>query len=115
MIITYEGQQYRFDLNDVTVKQALKIERFMGCSFAEWAKRLQAGEDMRARQVVGWLILHQGGDVPIEDTDFRLAALGEAIDKAVALEAAATAPEGEAVPTVAASTGPAAAGSSPQS
>lgn len=115
MIITYEGQQYSFDLDDTTVRQALKIEKYMGCSFAEWGRRLQAGEDLRARQVLGWLILHPDGAVAIEDTDFKLARLGEALDAAFAAEAQA-AGEGEPVPTGAASTGQApAAASSPES
>lgn len=115
MIIDYEGQQYPFDMDDVTVKQALKIEAFMGCSFAEWGKRLQDGQDLRARQVVGWLILHPDGGVPIEDTDFKMVALGKAIDAAAAAEAAPE--ESGPVPTVAVSTGrtPAAAASSPVS
>lgn len=102
MIITYDGTGYPFDLDDVTVKQAIKIEKFMGCSFAEWGKRLQAGEDMAARQALGWVIL-AGGDlaVPIEDTDFKLVALGNALDEAFAAEAAKEA-AANPVPTVAA-------------
>jgi hypothetical protein len=87
LIIHYDGQDYPFDLDEVTVKKALKIEKYMGCSFAEWGKRLQAGEDMAARQVLGWLILHPAGDVEIEDTDFKLVALGNALDTAFAAEA----------------------------
>lgn len=91
MIITYDGRDYPFDLDDVTVKQAMAIEKFMGCNFAEWGKRLQSGEDMAARQALGWVIL-TGGDrsIPIEDTDFKLVALGNALDKAFAAEAAKT-------------------------
>ena len=103
MIISYEGQEYQFSLDDVTVKQALKIEKFMGCSFADWGKRLQDGSDLRARQALGWLILHPDGGVPIEDTDFKLVALGSAIEAAFAAEEAASGrPE---VPTGAASNG----------
>jgi hypothetical protein len=116
LIIEYDGQAYPFDLDDVTVKQALKIEQYMKCSFAEWGKLLQAGEDMRARQSLGWVILHQGDlAVPIEDTDFKLVALGTALDAAFA---AAAPPEAEPVPTgAAASNGhvPAAASSLPSS
>jgi hypothetical protein len=98
LIITYDGQQYQWDLDDVTVKQALKIEKFMGCSFAEWGEKLQAGTDMRARQALGWLILHPDGGVPVEDTDFKLVHLGKAIDEAFAAEAAKQA-EQKPVPT----------------
>ena len=104
MIIEYEGQLYPYDLDDVTVKQALKIEKFMGCSLTEWGKKLQAG-DLRARQAVGWLILHQGGDTPIEDTDFKMAKLSEAIEKAYAAEEAKQQQDAGPVPTVAASNG----------
>jgi hypothetical protein len=117
LIITYDGQQYQWDLDDVTVKQALKIEKFMGCSFAEWGEKLQRGGDMRATQALGWLILHPDGGVPVEDTDFKLVALGHALDEAFAAEAAKQAPE-TPVPTAAvASNGrkPKAAASSPAS
>lgn len=115
MIIDYDGQSYPFDLDDVTVKQALNIEKFMGCSFADWGKKLQDGQDLRARQVLGWLILHPDDGTAIEDTDFKMVRLGAAIDKAFAAEAAPA--ESGPVPTGAASTGrtPAAAASSPAS
>jgi hypothetical protein len=99
LIINYDGQQYPFDMDDITVKQALKIEKFMGCSFAEWGEKLQAGTDMRARQALGWLILHPDGGVPIEDTDFKLAALAAALDEAFAAEAARQAEKAPPVPT----------------
>jgi hypothetical protein len=104
LIINYDGGQYPFDMDDVTVKQALKIEKFMGCPFAEWGKKLTAGGDMRARQVLGWLILHPDGGTAIEDTDFKLLALGQALDEAIEAEEAG-APEAEPVPTVATSNG----------
>ena len=98
-------------MDDVTVKQALKIEKYMGCSFAEWGKRLQGSDDpkhprepdMRARQVLGWLILHPDGGVPIEDTDFKMGKFGIALDEAWRAEAAGE--DGEPVPTVVASNG----------
>ena len=111
MIIKYDGADYPFDMDEVGIKQAIKIEKFMGCSFEEWGKRLQAG-DLTARQALGWLILHHGAlDVPIEDTDFKMVALGNSLNEAFAAEAA----EAEPVPTGAVSNGQApAAESSPQ-
>lgn len=99
MIIKYDGHDYPFDFDEVTVKQGVKIEKFMGCSFEEWGKKLQAG-DLRARQALGWVILH-GGDlnVPIEDTDFKMVALGNALSEAFEAETPA---EAELVPTGAA-------------
>lgn len=119
MILNYDGQRYEWDIDDMTVDQALAIEKFMGCSYDEWGKRLQQGTgDMRAVKALGWLILHPGGDVPIEDANFKVNKLRKALEDAVAAElaAAAEAVANEPVPTGAASTGltPAAA-SSPQS
>jgi hypothetical protein len=103
MIIDYEGQKYLFDLDEVTMKQGLMIEKFMGCSFTEWGERLLAGgQDLRTRQALGWVILSKGDlTVPIEDTDFKMGVLGNSIAKAVeALEAEAkAAAEAEPVPT----------------
>lgn len=114
MIINYDGGQYPFDMDDITVKQALKIEKFMGCSFTEWGKRLTAGEDMAARQVLGWLILHPDGGTAIEDTDFKLVPLGNALDAAFAAENPPAA-EGEPVPTAAVLNGQPPPASSPAS
>lgn len=99
MIINYDGQEYPFDFDEVSVKQGIKIEKFMGCSFDEWGRKLQAG-DLTARQALGWVILH-GGDlsVPIEDTDFKMVALGKSLDDAFKGDAPA---EDEPVPTGAA-------------
>jgi hypothetical protein len=101
LIIHYDGGDYPFDLDDVTVKQAIKIEKYMGCPFAEWGKRLQAGEDMAARQTLGWFIL-TGGDLAtgIEDVDFQLIKLAKALDEAFTAEAEKEA--ARPVPTVAA-------------
>jgi hypothetical protein len=89
------------------MKQGLMIEKFMGCSFTEWGEKLlSGGQDLRTRQALGWVILCKGDlAVPIEDTDFKMGVLGNAIDKAVrALEAEMKAAEGgeaEPVPTAA--------------
>lgn len=116
MIIDYDGQQYPFDMEDITVQQALAIEKYMGCSFAEWGKKLQEGSDLRARQVLGWLILHPDGGTAIGDTNFKLVKLGEALDAAYAAEQG-DAGDAEPVPTVAVSNGqtPGPAASSPES
>ena len=96
MIIKYDGQEYPFDFDEVSVKQGIKIEAFMGCSFDEWGRKLQAG-DLKARQALGWVILH-GGDlsVPVEDTDFKMVALGQALADAFGDETPA---DDEPVPT----------------
>lgn len=95
MIIRYDGQDYPFDMDDVGIRQALAIEKFMGCSFDEWGKKLQAG-DLQARQALGWLILRPDSAGPLSalvqaigDTDFKMVALGKALEAAFAAEAAA--------------------------
>lgn len=124
MIISYDGRDYPFDMDDVSIRQALAIEKFMGCSFDEWGKRLQAG-DVQSRQALGWLILHPDsrGPLPelvqaITDTDFKMVALGKALEAAYEAETEAAAGT-EAGPTGAAadSSGqtPAAAESSDES
>ncbi len=78
MRITYEGKDYDFDFDGITVKQAIKIEKHMGCTLAEWGKRL-APED--------------------EDADFKIVSLGEALNAALAAEQAAEAEAEAARPT----------------
>lgn len=89
MIIEYEGQRYEFDFDDITVKQAIKIEKHTGMQLSEWGKDLAEGASATAMQAVGWLVLHGGRDIPIDDCDFKIAALGEAFTKATAEEEAA--------------------------
>jgi len=99
VIIEYEGQRYPFDYAGITIKQAMKIEKFTGRPFGEWGKALSAGGDLGAVQAVGWLVL-TGGDmsVQIEDCDFKLAAFGEALTLASAAEEAAEEAAGDAGP-----------------
>ncbi len=115
MIIDYDGQRYPFDMDDVTVKQGLAIEEHMKCSFDEWGKKLMAGNDLRARQALGWLILHGGNpDIQIGDTNFKMVKLGEALN--AAYEAENPPEEAQPGPTAATSNGhPPPAASSPVS
>jgi hypothetical protein len=89
VIIEYEGQRYPFDFDQITVKQAIKIEKHAGMALAEWGKAAAEGSSLLALQAVGWLVLHGGRDIPIEDCDFKLAPLGAAFAKAAAEEEAA--------------------------
>jgi hypothetical protein len=115
VIIEYEGQRYPFDFDDITVKQAIKIEKHTGMSFGEWGKAIAAGSSLAAVQAVGWLILHGGRDVPIEDCDFKLMQLAGALHAANAAEEAAEKAAAEAAeaagprPTGGTSTAPKAA------
>lgn len=117
MIVEYEGQRYPFDFADITVKQAIRIEKFTGMAFGEWGKAAETGSSLAALQAVGWLVL-TGGDLntPIEDCDFKLAAMGAAVSAAnaaenAAEEAARAAEEGRPRPTGGTSSAPRANGS----
>ena len=97
MKIEYEGAVYDFDFDDITVRQAIKIEKHTGMTLAEWGKALSPeeegkGADLIAMQALGWLVLH-GGDIPVGDCDFKIVKLAEAFAKAAAEEEAATADE----------------------
>jgi hypothetical protein len=114
MRIEYEGESYEFDMDDITVKQGIKIEKHLGCSLADFGEMLNAEDgktpDLLAVQCLGWLILHGGRGIPIEDTDFKVTALSRALGEAMEREAAsqkAAAPveEGAPVPTGAALNG----------
>lgn len=104
MIIEYEGESYPFDFGEITIKQAMKIERHAGMPFKDWGKKVAEGGDLKAMQAVGWLILFGGRDTPIEDCDFKLARLGEAFANAALTEqeAAKAAEAAQPGPTAAA-------------
>lgn len=99
MIIEYEGQQYEFDFDDITVKQAIKVEKHTGLKLTEWGDALSKGADLTAMQALGWLVLHGGRDIPIEDCDFKIVKLGEAFTAAAEKEAEAEKAAAEARPT----------------
>jgi hypothetical protein len=88
--IDYEGQSYPFDYADITVKQAMMIEKHMGVPFAEWGKAVAAGGNLMAMQAMGWLVL-DGGDLgkPVADSDCKMGRLGTALSDAYAEKAAA--------------------------
>lgn len=87
MIIDYEGTAYDFDLEDLTVKQAIKIERHIGGTLDKFEKGIGTG-DLASYQALGWLILHGGDDTPIADVDFKIAKLSKAFEAAVMAAAA---------------------------
>ena len=106
MIIDYEGRQYQFDMDDLTVKQALKIEKHIGGPMIEFEKGMLTGSALCA-QVLGWLILHGGDATPIADVDFKYGKLTQAFADAAEREAKAEAARAaaEAGPTAGALNG----------
>ncbi len=100
MIIEYEGERYEFDFDDITVKQAMKIEKHTGVKLTDWGDRLEAGGDMLSLQALGWLVLF-GGAGAVDDADFKLVKLGNAFAAAITAQAAAEKAAAGPVPTVA--------------
>src|SRR5258707_7560221 len=100
MIIEYEGERYEFDFDDITVKQAMKIEKHTGVKLTDWGDRLEAGGDMLSLQALGWLVLF-GGAGAVDDADFKLVKLGNAFAAAITAQAAAEKAAAGPVPNVA--------------
>ncbi len=102
MIIDYEGERYEFEFDNITVKQAMKIEKHVGMKLTDWGDRLSEGGDLLALQALGWLVLF-GGTGPVDDADFKMAPLGQAFLKAIVAQAEAekAAEANGPVPTVA--------------
>src|SRR5258708_1209887 len=71
MIIEYEGERYEFDFDDITVKQAMKIEKHTGVKLTDWGDRLEAGGDMLSLQALGWLRLFGRGGA-VGHAEFKL-------------------------------------------
>jgi hypothetical protein len=89
VIITYEGRTYDFDLEDLTVRQAIRIEKHIGGTLEQFEKGIGTG-NLACYQALGWLILHGGDEgTPIGDVDFKIARLSKAFEAAVLAEAEA--------------------------
>ena len=102
MNIDYEGESYPFEFDDITVKQAMKIEKHTGLSLTDWGDALAAekGMNLAALQALGWLVL-SGGAGAVDDADFKLTKFGDAFGKALAVLAAEQKAAEPAVPTAA--------------
>jgi hypothetical protein len=100
--IVYQGQTYDFDMADITIKQAIKIEKYLGCPIAEFGDRLSPDgdkqPDMMAIQCLGWLVLHEGRGIPIDEADFSVRGFMTALTDAMKPDQE---PEAAPVPTVA--------------
>jgi hypothetical protein len=105
VIITFEGRQYPFDLDELTVKQALKIEKHIGGTLVDWENGLNQAS-AAALQALGWLIFTGGDSTPIADVEFKIMKLAAAFSAAA--EAEATAAEAGMDPTSGPSSPPAA-------
>jgi hypothetical protein len=92
VIITFEGRQYPFDLDELTVKQALKIEKHIGGTLLDWEDGLSKAS-APCLQALGWLIFTGGDSSPIADVEFKIMKLAGAFADAAKAEAEAAAAE----------------------
>ena len=82
MRITFEGREWDFDLEAITLKQAVAMHLAYGFTIDDWFKAL-GDADPRALQCLWWLMLQQDGKVlAIKDADCRIMALAEAFGEA---------------------------------
>jgi hypothetical protein len=87
LIIDYEGQQYPFDMDDLEIKQALKIEKHVGGTIGDFIDGLLENTRADCYQALGWLIFHGGDQTPIADVNFKFGRLSKAFVAAAAKEA----------------------------
>lgn len=88
MKIEYEGQTLTFDLDEITVQQATVLKRKLGLTLMGLDKGLMEG-DPDALRAVFWLIQTQSGNkVDIDEVDFKVVKLANAIQEAVEAQAA---------------------------
>ena len=99
MIIRFEGRAWEFDMEQVTLQQAMTVQLHTGMSIKEWEESLSPGEDehgepkdpgpqwLKSLQCVYWLMKAQNGEkTPIADCDFVIAKFFEAMAEAYQAE-----------------------------
>lgn len=85
MKIEFEGREWEFDSEEITLQQAMTIQLHTGMSIGEWEDSLDLPEDdqgnvqnpgpewLKSLQCVYWLMKAQAGEkTPIADADFVL-------------------------------------------
>lgn len=96
MKVNYEGEELEFDLEKITVRQAMVLKMKLGLTLLGLDEGLASG-DPDALLAVYWLMrTHSGEKVDIDDLDFKIVTLANAIQEAVDAEEAAKAQEEEA-------------------
>jgi hypothetical protein len=86
MKINYEGQVLTFELEEITVQQATVLKRQLGLTLLSLDKGLMEG-DPDALRAVYWLILTQSGQkADINEVDFKVVKLANAIQESVEAE-----------------------------
>lgn len=93
MKINYEGETLEFDLDQITVREAMFLKMKLGLTLLGLDQGLATG-DPEALLAIYWLIRkHSNGGRPvdIDELDFKVVALANAVQEAVEAEAKAQA------------------------
>lgn len=91
MKIVYEGETLDFNLDDITVREAMYLKMKLGLTLLGLDQGLANG-DPDALLAIYWLIRkHSNGGKPvdIDELDFKVVALANAVQEAVEAEAKA--------------------------
>jgi hypothetical protein len=87
MKVDYEGKTYNFELEEITVSQATVLKRRLGLTLLSLDAGLNEG-DPDALRAVYWLMLDQSGErVDIDEVDFKIVKLANAVQAAADKEA----------------------------
>lgn len=82
MIVTFEGQDFNFNFEDLDIAQARKIKRELGLSIKQWQDGLS---ELDPDCLVGlyWLMHAQNGHaLDMNKVNFKIAEFGEAFSNA---------------------------------
>jgi hypothetical protein len=86
MKVTYEGETLDFDLEEIDVQQATVLKRRLGLTLLSLDQGLNEG-DPDALRAVYWLMMVQSGKkVDIDEVNFKIVKLANAIQDAVEKE-----------------------------
>ena len=86
MQVKYEGKDYTFDLDEITVSQATTLKRKLGLTLLGLDQGLREG-DPDALRAVFWLMKEQSGErTDIDMVDFKIVKLANAIQDAADAE-----------------------------
>jgi hypothetical protein len=82
MVIDYDGQEYRLDIDEITVSQAMLLKVKTGFSLMQWQAKLEEA-DVDALKFLYWLMVDQSGKrVNFESIDFKIVKFAQAVQAA---------------------------------
>jgi hypothetical protein len=106
MNFEFEGQAYSFDIDDLTVRQAEKIEAYIGGTLMDFQIGLST-VSVKCEEALYWFVSTRGNvDVPISFPDLKVAKWSRVVSDAQAAETAAAEAAKKAAEEAAAEPGP---------